>query len=150
MTLLRTIICATGVSLALGFAAPQASAKSPLPCQFVIQINALRGGSPTVTVNETKKITAKARIAKGTARTDRTFDTVLQIEAVDGPDVIDLQYSYPIRIGVGKGGQGDTLTLNITQCNSGSIKFVATFYGSDDENSHCEATRFITKTCKGL
>ena len=115
---------------------------------FVIEINALRGGSPTVTVGTTKNITAKARIAKGTATSDQTFDTVLRIDARDGTEIIDTQTSGPIRLEVGKGGQGDTLTMKIPQCNSGSIDFVATFFGTDSNGTLCEATRRITRICE--
>ena len=148
MMLPRTILCITGAFFAVGFAASQASAKTPPGCNFSIEINALRGGSPTVTVNTTKNITAKARIQKGTATPDTTIDTRLQIDAVDGTQVIDSQLSGPIQLVVGKGGQGDTLTMNIDQCNSGSIDFVATFFGTNADGVLCEARRSITKTCK--
>ena len=115
---------------------------------FFIEINALRGGSPTVTVNTPKKITAKARIPKGTAETDTTCDARLRIDAVDGQEVIDTQISGPIRLEVGKGGQGDTLTMNIKQCDSGFIVFIATFFGTNADGVLCEAQRGITKTCK--
>ena len=116
----------------------------------VIEINMLRGGSPTVAVGSPKNITAKARIQKGTAVSGTTIDTTLRIDAVDGFKVIDSQLSplNSIRLVIGKGGQGDTLTMNIDQCNSGSIVFVATFFGTDVNGTLCEATRRITKTCK--
>jgi hypothetical protein len=117
-------------------------------CDFAIEINALRGGSPTVTVNSTKNITAKARIAKGTAEDGTTIDTQLRIDAIDGGQIIDTQSSGPIRLGVGKGGQGDKLSMNIPQCNSGSIDFDATFSGVDDDADPCVETRRITKVCK--
>ena len=119
----------------------------PVFCDFAIEINALRGGSPTVTVGSPKNISAKARIAKGTATPDTTIDTTLRIDAVDGTQVIDSQLSGPIQLGVGKGGQGDTLTMNINPCNSGSIDFVATFSGKDGGGARCSAMRRITKTC---
>jgi hypothetical protein len=120
----------------------------PWFCILAIEINALRGGSPTVTANTTKNITAKARIAKWMIERDTTIDTTLRIDAVDGQEVIDTQISGPIRLEVGKGGKGDTLTMNITQCNSGSIDFVATFFGTDVNGTLCEATRRIARTCK--
>jgi hypothetical protein len=116
-------------------------------CDFAISINKLRGGSPTVTVDETKDITAKARIPKGTAPSDMTGDAMLRIDAIDGIEVIDSQFSGPIRLVVGKGGQGDTLTMNINQCYSGSIDFIATFTGPDACGRPCDASRRITKTC---
>jgi hypothetical protein len=120
----------------------------PPICDLAIEINALRGGSPTVTVNSTKDITAKARIRKGSALDGTTIDTELRIDAIDGSQIIDTQFSWPIRLGVGKGGQGDKLSMNIPQCNSGSIDFEATFYGLDDDGDPCEETRRITKACK--
>ena len=145
----RTIIAVTGVFFAVGFAAPQASAGGdPSGCNFALEINALRGGSPTVTVGATKNITAKARIQKGTATSDTTIDVMLQIEAIDGTTVIDTQNSGPIRLGVGKGGQGDKLAMNIPSCVRGQILFVATFAGLDSGGDLCEVTRRITKTCK--
>jgi len=120
----------------------------PPLCDFAIEINALRGGSPTVTVNSTKNITAKARIAKGTAVDGTTIETQLRIDAIDDGQVIDTQLSGPIRLGIGKGGKGDKLSMNIPQCNSGSIDFEATFHGLDADADSCTATRRITKVCK--
>jgi hypothetical protein len=117
-------------------------------CDFAISINKLRGGSPTVTVNETKDITAKARIPKGTAPSDMTGNAMLRIDAIDGMKVIDSQFSGPIQLVVGKGGQGDTLTMNINQCDSGSIDFIATFTGPDACGRPCDASKKITKTCE--
>jgi len=120
----------------------------PCVCDFVIDINALRGGSPTVTVGSTKDITAKARIAKGSAPPDTTVNTTLRIDAIDGSEVIDSQSSGPIQLSVGKGGDGDKLTMNINQCNSGSIFFEARFSVPDAVCSYCDRVRSITKTCK--
>ena len=146
MTLQRAIIFTAGAFIALGFAESQAGGPPP-PCQLQIEINALRGGSPTVTVGSPKKITAKARIAKGTALPGTTIDTTLQIDVVDGSTVIKTSSSSPHRLVIGKGGTGDTLLMDIDRCLSGSIKFIATFFGNDG-NGPCEATRTINKTCK--
>jgi hypothetical protein len=121
--------------------------EDPPVCDFAIEVNSMRGGSPTVTVNDTKNITAKARIIKGTAPSDTTLDATLRIDAIDGSVVIDSQYSGPIRLEVGKGGRGDKLAMNINQCNSGAIDFVANFFGTDSNDVLCEASRRITKTC---
>jgi hypothetical protein len=146
MTLQRAIIFTAGAFIALGFAESQAG---PLPpCGLTIEIKALRGGSPTVTVGSPKKITAKARIAKGTAPAGTTIDTTLQIEAIDGSTVIKTNSSSPHRLVIGKGGRGDTFPMEISQCISGSIDFVATFFGNDGNGALCEATRTINKTCK--
>ena len=147
MTLQRTIILATGVFIALGFAESQAGGPD-LICELTIEINALRGGSPTVTVDGTKNITAKARILKGTAPAGTTIDTTLQIEAVDGLVVINTRSSFPHRLVIGRGGQGDKFPMDISQCDSGSIDFVATFFGETADGALCEATRTIIKTCK--
>jgi hypothetical protein len=148
MKLQRTLSCITGVLIAVGFAAFQASAGTGPDCPFLIEINALRGGSPTVTVNSTKNVTAKARIVKGTAPDGTIIDTTLRIETIDGGTVIDTQTSSPIRLGVGKGGKGDKLGMNVPSCDNpqGVIVFEATFTGI--ENILCKATRRITKTCK--
>ena len=148
MALQRTIICITGAFFAVGFAASQAGAGLPLPCDFEIEINALRGGSPTVTVDEMKDITAKARIMKGTAVSGTTIDTKLQIDAFDGLQLISFRSAHPIQLEVGKGGQGAKFSLRIPQCDSGSIDFVATFTGTDANGGLCEATRSINKICK--
>jgi len=147
MTLLRAIIFITGVFIAVGSAESQAG---PTPaCELSIEINALRGGSPTVTEGGTKNITAKARILKGTAPSGTTIDTTLTIDAFDdGSEPINSQ-SVPVRLEIGKGGQGKKLTMNILECDSGSIKFVATFSGYDENNALCESTRAMEpKTCK--
>jgi hypothetical protein len=144
----RTVICLAGVFIAVGFAESQAGGPPPT-CQLVIEVNALRGGSPTVTSGGTKDITAKARIAKGSAPPGTTIKTTLRIEAVDGGNVIDSESISTIELEVGKGGQGQKLTMEIEQCNSGSsIDFVATFFGKDANGAPCEGDRTITKTCK--
>ena len=143
----RTIICITGVFIAFGFAEAQAGGPD-LKCDLTIEINALRGGSPTVTVNGTKNVTAKARILKGTAASGTTIDTTLQIDVVDGSGVIHTRSSSPHRLEIGKGGKGDKFAMLIPQCVGGSIDFVAKFFGDDGNGVLCEATRTITKTCK--
>ncbi len=121
-------------------------------CALSIEINALRGGSPTVTIGDTKKITAKARIVRGTAVRGTTIHTTLKIEASDGTGGIETRTSCPHRLEVGKGGQGDKLGMLISQCVGGSIRFRATFFGNENDdcsNPVCAiATREITKTCK--
>ena len=147
MTLQRTIICIAGVFIAIGSAESQAGGPVPT-CTLTIEVNALRGGSPTVTVNDTKNITAKARIAKGTAARGMTIDTTLQIDAVDGVEVINTRTSSPHQLVVGKGGKGDKFPMDIPQCKTGSIDFVATFSGNDTNGALCEGTRTIRKECK--
>ena len=147
MTLQRAIIFTTGAFIALGFAESQAGSP-PATCELTIEINALRGGSPTVTVESPKKITAKARIAKGTAPKGTTIDTTLQIDAIDGTTVINTRSSSPHRLVIGKGGQGNTFPVDIPQCLSGSIDFVAKFFGNDANGALCEATRTINRVCK--
>ncbi len=148
MSLRRTVICIAGALIAFGFAgSSQAGGPNPT-CELVIEINALRGGSPTVSVGGTKNITAKARIAKGSAPSGTTIDTLLRVEATDGSQVIDAKTAFPIQLVVGKGGQGAKFMMNITQCTTGSIDFAAMFSGEDSTGATCEATRTITKTCK--
>jgi hypothetical protein len=147
MALQRTIIWFAGAFIAVCFAGTQAAGQSP-SCQLEIEVKALRGGSPTATVGSTKDITAKARIVKGTALSGTTIETTLRIEAIDGEEVIDSKSIAPIHLEVGKGGQGQKLQMNITQCDSGSIDFVATFFGNDENGAACEGSGTITKTCK--
>ena len=126
----------------------------------MIEINTLRGGSPTVTVGdeETKKITTKARIVAGTAAKGTTIHTTLQIEAIDPMGMIITERSCPHLLEVGKGGQGATLNIPTSKldCAAGDvIVFSATFYGN--ENDVCDllkppgcelASEEITRTCK--
>lgn len=147
MKLQHTFICIMGIFIAAGSTMSQAG--GPLPeCQLSIEINALRAGSPTVTAGEgqTKDVTAKARILKGTAVSGTTIDTTLQIEAIDGSEVLHVQTKSPIRLVIGKGGRGAKLRMNIPKCDSGYISFVATFFGNDG-NGLCENTRTLRKQC---
>jgi len=148
MTLPRAIIYITGVFIAIGFAESQAQTPDPQPCGLAIEINALRGGSPTVTVEGTKDITAKARILKGTAQKGTTINTDLTIEAFDGPVLIHSQSVSGVRLEIGKGGQGKKLTMNIPECETGTIDFIATFSGHDENGALCESSQTIRKTCK--
>ena len=121
-------------------------------CDLSVEINALRGGSPTVTVDDPKKITAKARIVRETAVSGTTVHTTLEIEALDGAGGLEKRTSCPHRLEVGKGGQGGTLGMFIPKCVGGIIRFRATFFGNENDdcnNPVCPlATRVITKTCK--
>jgi hypothetical protein len=100
-----------------------------------------------VTVNGTKNVTAKARILKGTAVKGTTLNTTLLVEAFDGSTLINQHSSSPHRLVIGKGGTGDTFPMQIPECNSGFIDFVATFFGPGGNGVVCEATRTIRKTC---
>jgi hypothetical protein len=157
MKLQRTFICIAGVFIAVGFAASQAGAGTGIPgcsagpAKMQIEINALRAGGKTLVTspNKTMKVTAKARILKGTAPSGTTMDTTLVIETlVNG--VVDSAASEPgITLGVGKGGKGATLTLLTENCgNDDLIEFVATFTGLDEDNDKCEQTRILKKGCR--
>ena len=147
MTWLRTIIYITGVFVAIGFAEALAGPGAEA-CEFEIEINALRGGSPTVTVGGTKDISAKARILKGTAPKGTTIDTELTIEAFDGAVLLSTQSVPGVQLEVGKGGKGKKLTMNVPECETGAIEFRATFSGFDGSGALCESTQAIRKTCK--
>lgn len=124
------------------------------PCDATIEINAFRGGSPTVGVPGTKNITSKARIAKGTGPGDQTLNnTTLTIEAFEGATLVDSQTSPDnLTLVVGKGGQGDKLTLTVGagDCTSGSIDFFSRFTGTSSTNgSSCTTTSSaLNKICK--
>ena len=124
----------------------------PPPCSLIIDINALRGGSPGVTSGGTKDITAKARIMKGTAPLDATVnDTTLTITSYVGPLQVDQKASGPLTLVVGKGGTGDKLTMDVPVCAPGQkIDYVAHFSGTASTNGQlCEATSGrLRKTCK--
>jgi hypothetical protein len=158
MKLQRRFITIAGVLFAVGFGPSQASAGDPPaactspgnPAPMEIEVNALRAGGKTVSAgpNQTRDVTAKARILKGTVTSGTTLDTTLTIEAVDGEEVISTNWTGPITLEVGKGGKGAKLSLDIPQCNSGFIVFVATFFGKDEDGGDCEGTRELRKECK--
>ena len=133
---------------------PLSAAKggSEIDCDVTIQIKAIRGGGPTVTVPGTRNITSKALIQKGTGPADQTLDnTSLIIEAFDGATLIDTQISPNLlTLIIGKGGQGDKLTMTVNQCVSGSIDFFATFTGTSSSNGTIcsETSRVLRKECK--
>jgi hypothetical protein len=145
-----------GLFVAVGIAATQAGAKGDPGCTdasgtlMQIEINALRvtGGTIAFGPGKFANVSAKARILKGTAASDTTLDTTLTVEAVDGTTVIRTSSTGPITLGVGKGGKGAKLSMEIPQCDSGFIEFVATFFGLDADNDVCEATRTVRKECK--
>jgi hypothetical protein len=120
--------------------------------QIVIEVNALRAGGKTVSAgaNQSVDVTAKARILKGTAVRDTTLDMTLVIEAVDGTTVIGTNSTAfeAITLGVGKGGKGAKLAVDVPQCTTGFIDFIATFSGVDDDNDLCEGTRTLRKECR--
>ena len=157
MKLQHTFVCITGVFFAVGMVASQAGAGGAQPActdavgnLMQIEVNALRAGARMVSAgpNQSTNVTAKARIQKGTAVSGTTINTMLTIEAVDGPAVISTTTTGPVRLGVGKGGKGAKLSLAIPQCTSGFINFVATFSGVEGNNDPCVGTRSLRKECK--
>ena len=158
MKLQRTFICIAGVFFAVGFTASQAAAGAGTPgCGVTgdegfmeIEVNALRAGGKTVVTspNDTTKVTAKARILKGTAPRGITIVTTLSIEALDGGELIGSDSQPDITLEVGKGGNGASIVVSTEQCNSGFIGFIATFSGVDAENDVCQQSRTLRKACR--
>jgi hypothetical protein len=158
MKLLPTIIYITAVFIAIDFTASQAEAGGHLPgCSdlggvelWEIEVNALRAGGKTVLTspNDTTKVTAKARIRKGTAESSTTLVTTLTIEAFDGAVSIGEGSVDNITLGVGKGGKGASINVATEQCDSGFIEFRATFRGLDAEGDLCVRARSLVKTCR--
>jgi len=161
MKLQRTLICIASAFFAVGFTASQAAAGGGVPgCGtfpdsegngfMELEVNALRAGAKTVVTgaNQTTNVTAKARILKGTADKATVMDATLTIEAVTGGEVISSNSQGPIRLGVGKGGKGAKLSMQVTKCTGGFIEFVATFFGTDEEDDACEKSRTIRKACR--
>ena len=158
MKLLSTIIYITAVFIAIAFTASQAGAKTPVPwCTdstglgfMEIEVNALRAGGKTVVTspNDTTKVTAKARILKGTAEGSTTIVMTLTIEAFDGAVSIGQGSVDDITLGVGKGGKGASINVATEQCDSGLIQFVAKFTGLDAENDLCVGSRSLYKACR--
>ena len=159
MRLQRTFVCIAGVLSAVGFAASQASAGSPSgECSsggvdgMILEVNALRAGGKNINTgpNQTVSVTAKARIQKGTALSDQTIDTTLTVEVLDDGVVIGSGQSAfeEIRLGVGKGGKGLKIVVDVPTCTTGSLDVQATFFGTDDETDPCTGFREIRKLCK--
>lgn len=148
----RVIVLLASWVLVVGFSAP-AFAGIPEPeCELTIEINALRGGAPTTPSGETKDITSKARILKGTAEATATVtDTVLTIRSYAGDLVVDEQVSPTLlTLIVGRGGLGDKLTMDVPVCTPGDIiDYVSHFAGTGPNGALCEATSGrLSKTCK--
>ena len=159
MKLLRTITYITAVFIAIGFTASQAGAGTGPPgCsdstggfgRYFIEVNALRAGAKTVVTspNDTTKVTAKARIPKGTAESTTTIVTTLTIEAFDGAVLIGQGSVENITLEVGKGGKGASINVATESCVHGFIKFIATFRGLDAENRPCVRARELRKACR--
>ena len=142
------------VAVVLCFAAlPQTAARGggPILCDATIVVKSIRGGSQTVSVPGTKNITAKALLQKGTGPATQTLDnTSLIIEALDGANLVGSAISPKLlTLVMGKGGQGDKVTVPVTECLSGFIDFQATFTGTSSSNGGiCTiSSRLLRKTC---
>jgi hypothetical protein len=121
------------------------------PAIMQIEVNALRAGGKTIVTSpsNTTKVTAKARILKGTALSGTTIDTTLTITAKTGGEVIDQQVApQQITLGVGKGGKGDTLLLSTGTCVDEYIILIAEFRGFDVDGGTCVGTRELRKACR--
>ena len=158
MKLQRTVSCIAGALILAGFAASEAVAGSGfpgctppgLPNEMLIEVNALRAGGKTITTspNGTTKVTAKARIEKGTAPPGTTIVTTLRIQVFDGPTLLDEQSQGNITLGVGKGGKGASLDMLTEQCATGFLTFKARFKGLDANGDDCSNSRELRKQCK--
>jgi hypothetical protein len=139
-------------ALVVGFSAPAFAGAPQVECELTIEINALRGGSPTAPTGGIKEITSKARILKGSAPADATVtDTVLTITSLSGDTVIDeVQSPELLTLVVGRGGVGDKLAVEVGPCVPGEIvDFVSHFAGTGPNGAICEATSSrLSKTCK--
>ena len=148
----RVIVLLASCVLVVGFSAPVFAGIPQPECELTIEINALRGGSPTVPSGGTKDITSKARILKGTAEADATVaDTTLTITTYDSLGVeYDIQQSLGLTLIVGRGGVGDKLTMLVPTCNLGDeISFTAHYSGIGPNGAVCEATSGrLIKSCK--
>jgi hypothetical protein len=151
----RVIVLLASWVLVIGLGAP-AFAGIVLTCEPIeIEINAMRGGSPTVPSEGTKDITAKARIVTGTAPADATVtDTTLTITAYRALDdsFVDMKQSTGLTLIVGRGGEGDKLSMQMPSCDTGEeFYFVSDFVGTSSLNgAECDSgpsTR-LYKTCK--
>ena len=151
MRLISFVAAALGsVAALVGFVDTAEAGTIPDNCPLTIEVNALRvpGRDVQPGMNQTESVTAKARILKGTAVFGTTIDTTLTIEAIDGEDVISSSTMGPIRLGIGKGGKGAKVVMSIPRCNTGVIKFVATFSGVDGRNRLCTGSKFLRKACR--
>jgi hypothetical protein len=148
----RLIVLLASWVLLVGFATPVSAGIVLLPCGAEIEINVLRGGSPTVPSGGTKDIVSKARILSGTAPPDATItDTTLTITAYDSDNnVVDQAVSPELfTLVMGRGGQGDKLSLNIPVCDPGEFfEFESYFAGTGPNGTLCDMiSGRLTKTC---
>jgi hypothetical protein len=69
---------------------------------------------------------------------------------VDGTTVIGTNSTAfeAVQLEVGKGGNGAKLAVDVPQCISGYIEFVATFSGTDENGDECVGERELRKVCK--
>ena len=148
----RVIVLLASLVLVVGLGAPAFAGVVPT-CDAQIEINALRGGSPTVSSNVPKDITSKARIVKGTAPADATIDnTTLTITVYYKGNPVAVETADGLTLVVGKGGTGAKLSVTLpVLCTPGDpIEYVSDFVGFYSENgATCSATSDpLVKTCK--
>lgn len=148
----RSLVLILGAVALFLLAVPAFAGVVEPECTATIEVNALRGGSPTVSADANKNITAKARITKGTGPADQAInDTTLTIDALDpsGPVLDSAAFPTTFTLVVGKGGQGGKVGLTVDTCDS-SINYVATFTGTQSDNgAMCtKVSRELNKTCK--
>ena len=130
-----------GFGLVLGLATAAHAGAPPVTCPYAIEVNAVRGGSPSIK-GGSKNITAKARIAKGTAAsgtsqpgTTATVDAICVSGACTPGANLGSASAGGITLVVGKGGQGPKLAVPVA-CSPGDVvDFVATFTGTAVSNA---------------
>ena len=151
----RSLVLVLGAVTLFLFAVPAlAGDTGPAECTATIEVNALRGGSPTLSNDTPKNITAKARITKGSGPPDQTVnDTVITIQAFEGgtDNAIGGPVAVPgvFTLVVGKGGQGGKVGVTVPCTPDDVIDYRATFMGNDSVNGEmCSFTsRALPKTC---
>ena len=126
-------------------------------CSYAVEVNAVRGGSPAVK-GGVKSITAKARIANGTApggttQTGTTFtiDAICISGACTPGANLGSASGGPVTLLVGRGGRGGKIDVP-TACGPGDrVNYVATFTGLDGTGNGATCTGVGSsrnKTCQ--
>ena len=151
MRMQRLFVSLIGFGMVLGIASLAQAGPPPPVCSYIVEVNAVRGGSPSIK-GGSKNITAKARIQKPAPGGTTQPGTSLIVDAIRVSDSANLGSNSAggITLVVGKGGQGAKLAIPVA-CNPGDqVNFVATFTGTDTSNgATCVGVGISkTKTCQ--
>ena len=137
-----------GCGVALGFASASLAGPPPSGCPSgaQLEVNAFRGGSPVIKPPADKKLTAKARLVKGTVPGDTLCDGTITVTNDTTAEVLVVTTTFK----PGGGGAGGNIFFDSSSglgC-PGTNENIVTFTATAESGTATPGVKTLTKRIK--